>query len=205
MRGRKRGKPAVPVNNPAEHRQGAVQPVAPAATGKRLVARSRLPTLRRDGTGRTCDGERKAELLQRIESDRDMLINSLRCPRPNPLGVWPLFMNKSGLNSAEASAALSLFLLAVVAPFVLVHGLPEFSGVRWQMALPACVFDALGLIALNSLLSRASGAQAGRAFVVVTVVQIAIPAVYLAVLTGGLTLRSVIGFGAAGIAVYLLR
>ena len=25
-------------------------------------------------------------------------------------GVWPLFMNKSGLNSAEVSAALSLFL-----------------------------------------------------------------------------------------------
>ena len=72
------------------------------------------------------------------------------------LRLWPLFMNKSGLNSAEASAALSLFLLAVVAPFLLVHGLPEFSGVRWQMALPACVFDALGLIALNSLLSRAS-------------------------------------------------
>jgi hypothetical protein len=29
-------------------------------------------------------------------------------------GLWPLFMNKSGLNSAEVSAALSLFLLVAL-------------------------------------------------------------------------------------------
>ena len=70
-------------------------------------------------------------------------------------GLWPLFMNKSGLNSAEASAALSLFLLAVVTPFLLVNGFQQLSAVRWEMALPACIFDALGLLALNSLLSSA--------------------------------------------------
>ena len=102
-------------------------------------------------------------------------------------GLWPLFMNKSGLNSVEASAALSLFLL------------------RWQMVLPACLFDALGLLALNSLLSSASSAQAGSAFVIVTVVQVAVPAAYLAMLAGGLTPRSGIGLVAAAIAVYLLR
>ena len=109
--------------------------------------------------------------------------------------LWSLaaFMNKSGLNSAEASAALSLFLLAVVSPFLLVNGIPQFSAVKWQMAVPACVFDALGLLALNSLLASASSVQAGSAFVIVTVVQVAIPAAYLAVLAGGLTLRSAIG------------
>jgi hypothetical protein len=85
-------------------------------------------------------------------------------------GLWPLFMNKSGLNSAEASAALSLFLLAVVSPFLLVNGIPQFSAVK---AVPACVFDALGLLALNSLLASASSVQAGSAFVIVTVVQVA--------------------------------
>jgi hypothetical protein len=120
-------------------------------------------------------------------------------------GLWPLFMNKSGLNSAEASAALSLFLLAVVSPFLLVNGIPHFSVVKWQMAVPACVFDALGLLALNSLLASASSVQAGSAFVIVTVVQVAIPAAYLAVLAGGLTLRPAIGLVAAVIAVYLLR
>jgi hypothetical protein len=65
------------------------------------------------------------------------------------------------------------------------------SAVKWQMAIPACVFDALGLLALNSLLASASSVQAGSAFVIVTVVQVAIPATYLAVLAGGLTrLRS---------------
>jgi hypothetical protein len=120
-------------------------------------------------------------------------------------GLWPLFMNKSGLNSAEASAALSLFLLAVVTPFLLVNGFQQLSVVRWEMALPACIFDALGLLALNSLLSTASSAQAGSAFVIVTVVQIAVPAAYLAILAGGLTPRSGIGLVAATIAVYLLR
>ena len=120
-------------------------------------------------------------------------------------GVWPLFMNKSGLNSVEASAALSLFLLAVVTPFLLVNGVQQLSTIRWQMVLPACLFDALGLLALNSLLSSASSAQAGSAFVIVTVVQVAVPAAYLATLAGGLTPRSGIGLVAAAIAVYLLR
>ena len=62
-------------------------------------------------------------------------------------GLWPLFMNKSGLNSAEASAALSLFLLAVVSPFLLVNGIPQFlrsqmadgrSRLRVRCARPAC-------------------------------------------------------------------
>src|SRR5712675_1499043 len=114
-------------------------------------------------------------------------------------GLWPLFMNKSGLNSAEASATLSLFLLAVVTPFLLVNGFQQLSAVRWEMALPACIFDALGLLALNSL-SSASSAQAGSAFVIVTVVQIAVPAAYLAMLAGGLTPRSRIGLVAAAIA-----
>jgi hypothetical protein len=105
-------------------------------------------------------------------------------------GVWPLFMNKSGLNSVEASAALSLFLLAIATPFLLVNGVQQLSTIRWQMALPACLFDALGLLALNSLLSSASSAQAGSAFVIVTVVQVAVPAAYLAMLAGGLTPRN---------------
>ncbi|HZC97897.1 MAG TPA: hypothetical protein VE267_17545 [Bradyrhizobium sp.] len=120
-------------------------------------------------------------------------------------GVWPLFMNKSGLNSVEASAALSLFLLAIATPFLLVNGVQQLSTIRWQMVLPACLFDALGLLALNSLLSSASSAQAGSAFVIVTVVQVAVPAAYLALLGGGLTPRSGMGLVAAAIAVYLLR
>ena len=120
-------------------------------------------------------------------------------------GLWPLFMNKSGLNSVEASATLSLFLLTVVTPFLLVNGVQQLSTIRWQMAFPACLFDALGLLALNSLLSSASSAQAGSAFVIVTVVQVAVPAAYLAMLAGGLSPRSGIGLVAAAIAVYLLQ
>jgi hypothetical protein len=100
---------------------------------------------------------------------------------------------------------LSLFLLAVVSPFLLINGVSQFSVVKWHMAIPACVLDALGLLALNSLLASTSSVQAGSAFVIVTVVQVAIPALYLAVLAGGLTLRSAIGLVAAVVAVYLLR
>jgi len=84
-------KPAVAVNNPAERRQGEVQPVAPAAAGKRLVSHARA-FLHWVGTaqGEPAMASRKAELLQRIESDRDMLIDFLRgfirCPSPNPPG-----------------------------------------------------------------------------------------------------------------------
>src|ERR1700730_16046478 len=89
-------------------------------------------------------------------------------------GLWPLFMNKSGLISAEASAALSLFLLAVVSPFLLVNGIPQFSVVKWQMAVPACVFDALGLLALNSLLASASSGQTGSGVLLVRDLGVAI-------------------------------
>ena len=49
-------------------------------------------------------------------------------------GLWPLFMNKSGLNSVEASAALSLFLLAIATPFLLSMGFNNYrrSDGRWR-------------------------------------------------------------------------
>src|SRR5689334_1719202 len=66
-------------------------------------------------------------------------------------GLWPLFMNKSGLNSVEASVALSLFLLAVVTPFLLVNGFQQLSTIRWQMALPSeCSSMSVSVITLSS-------------------------------------------------------
>src|SRR5438045_5175380 len=54
------------------------------------VAGFRLPTLPQHCSGRVAMDSRKAELLQRIESDRDVLIDFLRgfirCPSPNPPG-----------------------------------------------------------------------------------------------------------------------
>lgn len=119
-------------------------------------------------------------------------------------GVWPLLMNRSGLTGNISAAAFALGALIVVSPFA-IH---EFRGaainVVWTMLVGACIFGGLGLLAFNGMLSKATPQAVGSLFVLVLVVQIAIPALYQIVSDGGLTISKCVGFAAAILAAYLL-
>ncbi len=119
-------------------------------------------------------------------------------------GIWPLLMNKSGLSGNVSSAAFCLGALAIVSPFAL-YGLrgPTLS-IVWSMLIGACICGGLGLLAFNGMLSKATPKQVGNLFVLMIVVQVAIPALYQIYNDGGLAPRKALGFLSAIVTVLLL-
>lgn len=119
-------------------------------------------------------------------------------------GIWPLLMNRSGLTGNISSAVFALGVLIVVLPFALYEFSNVTISVSWTMVISACVFGGFGMLAFNGMLSRATPKTVGSLFVLMLVVQIAIPALYQIVSGGGLTISKSIGFAAAILAAFLL-
>jgi hypothetical protein len=118
-------------------------------------------------------------------------------------GAWPLVMNRSGLNGATATAALSLIIFLLALPVALRDGI-ALTGSNWWFAVVAGCCSGLGFLAFNSGLAEATPALVGRLFVIMILVQMAIPAAYHVVMNGQLTARTGLGFVAALIAAILL-
>ena len=119
-------------------------------------------------------------------------------------GIWPLFMNRSGLTGNVSSAAFCLVALIGVLPFAIKSGSNSLATASWLMVVLAGLFGALGLLFFNGMLAKASMKTVGSLFVLMTVVQIAIPAIYQVIITGRLPLGKLTGFIAAVIAALLL-
>lgn len=118
-------------------------------------------------------------------------------------GIWPLLMNKSGLNGNTATAAFSIIVLLIVLPIGLLNGLTLAGSKPWFVLAAGC-FAAVGLTTFNSVMAKATPENVGQLFVIMLVVQTAVPAIYQAYTNGGLTIKSAAGFLAALIAAFLL-
>lgn len=122
-------------------------------------------------------------------------------------GLWPLFMNKSGLNGLMSPMFFALIALTCVLPFGLrrIATNPEdLVHVGWTMVILAGVFGAAGTIFFNDMLAKATPQSVGTLFVLMIVVQISIPAIYSAVMNGGVSPSKAIGFALAAVASILL-
>jgi len=117
-------------------------------------------------------------------------------------------MNHSGLSGLQGSAVFSLVVAVVVGATALAAGalsLREIASAHYGMVFLAAVCASIALVALRSGLSQTASQAVGRMFVVMIVVQISVPAIYHAVMNGGVSVRSGAGFAAAFVAVLLLR
>jgi hypothetical protein len=120
-------------------------------------------------------------------------------------GLWPLFMNRSGLTGNISSAVFALGSLIVVSPFAFYKLCSATTAnVAWVMVAGACVSGGLGLLAFNEMLSKATPKTVGPLIVLMVVVQITVPALYKTIQDGGLTVSKSIGFAAAILAAFLL-
>ena len=119
-------------------------------------------------------------------------------------GIWPLLMNRSGLSGNVSSAVFALGVLIFVSPFALYELRSMTANVAWTMAISACVFGGLGLLAFTEILSKATPQTVGSLFVLILVIQIATLALYQVINDGGLTVYKTIGFLAAIIAAIML-
>lgn len=122
-------------------------------------------------------------------------------------GLWPLFMNRSGLSGNVSPMIFNLVVLICVTPFAirgLIGGTENFAQVSWTMAIFAGITGAIGVMAFNGMLAQATPQSVGSLFVVMIVVQTVISAIYNAVMSGEVTLTKAAGFVFAGIAGILL-
>jgi len=117
-------------------------------------------------------------------------------------GLWPMLMNRSGLNGYLASGVFALGGLILVAPFAISYG-AVIGRVSWLMAILAAACSASGLLIFNDLLAKITPQAVGRLFVIMLIAQILVPAVYH-LSKNGLTMDKLFGFLAAVIAAYLL-
>ncbi len=119
-------------------------------------------------------------------------------------GIWPLFMNKSGLSGNVSSAVFSLGTLVVLIPIAIGSNGFNLPQANWTMVALACGTAALGLLSFNGMLAGASAKEVGTLFVIMILVQTATPSLYSVVMNGGITLSKLAGFVLAIVAGILL-
>lgn len=119
-------------------------------------------------------------------------------------GIWPLFMNRSGLGGNTSSAAFCLVALVVVLPFALRSTGVTLPDANWLMVVFAGAFGAAGLLVFGGIIAKATPQNIGAIFVFMTVVQITVTAIYQTLMNGGTSPSKIGGYITAGIAAYLL-
>ena len=119
------------------------------------------------------------------------------------MGLWPLFMNKTGLNGNVAVVIFSALVAIVVIPFAVVD-FGNMANVRWWVLAITVILGAAGMIFFNGMLAKATPQSVGTLFVLMIIVQTSIPAIYQVIQNGGISLMKGAGFLLAIIAAILL-
>lgn len=118
-------------------------------------------------------------------------------------GIWPLMMNRSGLTGNVSAVVMTSVSLMCVAPFAL-GSMSNFAGVNWIMGVGAGVVAALGIMSFNGMLAKATPQTVSTLFVLMIVVQTAVPAIYNIAMNGGMSASRAIGFALAIVSAILL-
>lgn len=79
-----------------------------------------------------------------------------------------------------------------------------FGNSQWIWAVGAGIFGALGLLTFNSMVAKATPQTIGTFIVLMIVAQIVVPAIYQAIMSGGLPFSKIVGFVLAAVAAVLL-
>src|SRR3989338_2141707 len=109
-------------------------------------------------------------------------------------GLWPLFMNRSGLTGNVSSAAFCVAALIGVLPFAIKSGGASLVTANWLMVAFAGLFGALGSLFFNGMLAGTSSQSVGTLFVLMTVIQVAVAASYQIIMSGQLSIDKVGGY-----------
>lgn len=119
-------------------------------------------------------------------------------------GFWPLFMKSSGFSGFQGSFLFSLVCTAVILPFAVYEDPAGWTNGQWLFLAIAGLCGGVGLIMFTSGVMKAPKENLGAYFVMMVLVQMAVPACYHAYMNGSASLKHVSGLIAAVIAVLLL-
>lgn len=119
-------------------------------------------------------------------------------------GMWPLFMNRSGLSGNVASLTLAVTGLAIILPLAFYDGFQSLNNINVWPLLGACITSILGMLVFNSMLSKVANQQAGMSIVIMIMVQLTVPVIWTFVRYGDFSTKKVLGIITAFVAVALL-
>jgi hypothetical protein len=119
-------------------------------------------------------------------------------------GVWPLIMNRSGLEGIPSATVFVIIQVIIVASVGIYIGLPGPS-FNWTAAIGASFLSSVGILTFVDAMVKAPKQDAGRLLIIMTLVQIAAAALYHSFFIGGdAILRHGAGIAAAVLAIFLL-
>ena len=118
-------------------------------------------------------------------------------------GAWPLIMNKSNLNGWTSALMLEVFACVIVAAVSGWKGI-SFAGTKWWLGVVAGIMGGMGILLFTAVLARTNPTSISRLLIINLLAQIAVPAVYGALVDGGLSLKTTLGLAAAVVATFLL-
>jgi EamA domain-containing membrane protein RarD len=113
-------------------------------------------------------------------------------------------MNRSGLEGNMSAAMFNVTALLIVAPFALPGSdLTKLAEARWLFVGLSGLLGAVGILAFNGGLAKSTPETVGVFIVLVTILQIATPAINH-IVQNGISTTKLVGFVLAGVAAYLL-
>lgn len=117
-------------------------------------------------------------------------------------GLWPLVMNRLRLDPFVTVIVFLAGSLLFALPVAFFGNWSAITGSHVKIAAVACLVSAVGTICFNRMLAITSPADVAGMFLLMLVVQVAIPAALL--LRNGASTRQIAGLVAAAVAVVLL-
>lgn len=117
-------------------------------------------------------------------------------------GLWPLVLNRLRLDSFTTVVIFAAGTLLFVLPAAFFGNWSGITAGQWRIAALACALSAVGTISFNRMLATTTPGEVANMFLLMLVVQVAVPAAVL--LRTGASLRQIAGLGAAAVAIVLL-
>jgi drug/metabolite transporter (DMT)-like permease len=122
-------------------------------------------------------------------------------------GLWPIIMNRSGLPGFASGAIFAGIACLTVLPFAISSGQFQkvtISPLLWY-AVIAGILGGAGVLAFNTMLSKAPVKNVGTLIVMMILVQVSIPAVYQMIQSGDYSPKKLISIATAFVAVILIQ
>lgn len=108
--------------------------------------------------------------------------------------LWPLIMNKSGINGQKSALLMSSVCTVIFAFYNYFYGGVSNLKSNWYIGCLASVMAGVGILFFNDMLAKASSKNISMLFISMTVIQIVIAFAYNIIVNGGeLSLYKVLG------------
>jgi len=117
-------------------------------------------------------------------------------------GLWPLVMNRLRLDPFVTVIIFLAGSLLFALPVAFFGHWSGITGGQLRIAALACAISAVGTICFNRMLATTTVGEVANMFLLMLVVQVAVPAAVL--LRTGASMRQIAGLGAAAVAIVLL-